>query len=241
MVSIALCDDEDLFLDKYEKLVNEFFHNKLMNFEILKFKNSESLLFHLEDNPYRFQIIILDVMMPRINGLEAADKIRKFNPDVNIIFLTSTPDFVFEAFDLKPINYLIKEKNDKKLLNILDELIEKNNSVVSKDNFVFYSKNNMITVPNSEITFFEVFHRIITIHRINEPKYEFYCSIKELEKTIDKNRFIKIYRSYIVNMQYIKRINNKEVELKNGIILPISRNLYNDIKLKFSNYLNEIV
>lgn len=241
MISIALCDDEDIYLDKYEKLLKEFFNFNFMSYEIVKFRGAESLLFHLEDNPYRFQIFILDVIMPKLNGLETATKIKNYNPNANIVFLTTTPDFVFDAFDVTPINYLLKGKDDKKLLTILDEILVKRNSLINKDNFIYHTKNNVISIPNEDIIYFEVFHRIITIHRAKDPRYDFYCSLKELENIIDKNRFIKIYRSFIVNMQYIKRINNREVELKNGMILPISRDLYNEVKTTFTNYLNEIV
>ncbi|VEU82088.1 LytR/AlgR family response regulator transcription factor [Acholeplasma hippikon] len=239
MISIALCDDEDIYLTKYETMMSDYFKSKKLEFEIIKFKSGESLLFNLEDFKNRFQIIVLDVLMGKINGIDTALKIRQNNEDLKIIFLTSSESFVFNAFDANPVNYLIKNKDDDKLVSVLDKVVSKLNTSVSQDNFIYQTKSTHLSLPNSTIMYFEVYQRIISIHRYNMDTYDFYCTLKELEKLIDEKRYVKVFRSFIVNMQYIQKIYNHQVELKDGTLLPISRNLYDEVKQKFANYLNE--
>lgn len=241
MFTIALCDDEDFYLDKYENIISKYFSKTNKVYEIVKFKTGDSLLLALEDDPKRFEIFILDVVMPRMSGFELASKINELIENANIIFLTTSREFVFDAFEYRPINYLIKTDDDNKISQTLEKVLEKQQKLISNDNFIYSSKTSYLNIPNASITYFEVLHRVITVHRYNMPNDEFYCSFKDLEKIIDDKKFIKIYRSYIVNMQYIYRVFNYQVELKDGTILPISRNLYEVVKKKLSNYLNQSI
>lgn len=239
MISIALCDDEKKYLDYYSKILKNMIKDHQIQFELVTFNNGDSLLFYLENDPLRFQIFILDVMMPSISGIDLAKKIKKINPNARIIFLTSTKDFVFDAFDVLPVNYILKSSDDKKLKNVVIDLITKIDEHIISDNFVYHTKKQVISIPFSKIVYFEVYHRIITIHVLNQPNFEFYSSLKSLEKLIDPNRFVRIYRSYILNMQYIKRLNYNELELKDGTVLPISRMFFNKVKEKFSIFINK--
>lgn len=241
MISIALCDDEDKYLSRYETILSSYFKEKKLAFEIIKFKSGESFLFNLEDNINRFQIVFLDILMHELNGIETAKKIRELNENVNLIFLTSSEMYVYDAFEANPVNYLIKDKDEEKLHKVLDKVMKKLEVSVTNDNFVYKKANSYISFSYDSIMYFEVFQRIITIHRYKEDKHDFYCSFKELDSIIDQNRFVKIFRSYIVNMSYIQKIYNHQVELKDGTLLPISRKLYDDVKKKFSLYLNSEV
>lgn len=239
MISIALCDDEDIYLKKYGALIDAYFKSVNIPYEVIQFKSGESLLFNLEDYKNRFQIIILDVMMGNMNGIQTALKIRQDNESLKIIFLTSSESFVFDAFEANPVHYLIKNKDDYKLPQVLDRIVKKININTSVDNFIYQTKTTFLTVPNASIMYFEVYQRIITMYRVGMDKYDFYCTLKELEKLIDEKRYVKVFRSFIVNMQYIQKIYNHQVELKDGTLLPVSRNLYEEVKMKFANYLNE--
>lgn len=241
MISIALCDDEDKYLSRYETILSSYFKEKKLAFEIIKFKSGESFLFNLEDNINRFQIVFLDILMHELNGIETANKIREINENVNLIFLTSSEMYVYDAFEANPVNYLIKDKDEEKLHKVLDKVMKKLEVSVTNENFVYKKTNSYISFSYDSIMYFEVFQRIITIHRYKEDKHDFYCSFKELDSIIDQNRFVKIFRSYIVNMSYIQKIYNHQVELKDGTLLPISRKLYDDVKKKFSLYLNSEV
>src|SRR5690606_20259319 len=118
MISIALCDDEIKYLDFYESKIKEIANKHQLLVDIIRFKNGESLLFYLEDNPNKFDIIYLDILTGGMTGIETAMQIRKFNEFAKIIFLTSSESFVYNAFEAKASNYLIKSLHDDKFETI---------------------------------------------------------------------------------------------------------------------------
>src|SRR5690554_523612 len=106
MISIAICDNEQIFLNQYHKKLKIVAKKLNIDLDIHQFSSGESLLFHLEDYPNHFQIIYLDIVMDGLNGIETALKLRKLNSAVKIIFLTSSKDYVYSAFDANASNYL---------------------------------------------------------------------------------------------------------------------------------------
>ena len=129
MISIAICDNEDVFLDHYEAKLQLISKKLNVHLDIIRFSSGESLLFFLEDEPDKFQLIYLDIVMGGINGIETALNIRKLNTFVKIVFLTSSTDFVYNAFDANASNYLIKDLHDNKFddvfVSILNQLIKR--------------------------------------------------------------------------------------------------------------------
>src|SRR5690554_483702 len=92
MISIALCDDETKYLDYYEEKIKVIAKKNNLLIDIIRFKSGEALLFYLEDHPNKFNIIFLDIITGGINGIETALKIRTFNSEAKIIFLTTSQD-----------------------------------------------------------------------------------------------------------------------------------------------------
>ena len=115
MITIALCDDETKYLDFYESKLTEISLKHQLMIDVIRFKNGESLLFYLEDHPHKFDIIYLDVITGGMTGIDTALEIRKFNQQSKIIFLTSSESYVYQSFDAKATNYLIKYLHDYKI------------------------------------------------------------------------------------------------------------------------------
>lgn len=90
MISIALSDDVTKYLDFYESKIQEIAHKYQLLVDIIRFKNGESLLFYLDDQPNKFDLIYLDIQTGGITGIDTALQIRKFNQFAKIIFLTSS-------------------------------------------------------------------------------------------------------------------------------------------------------
>lgn len=239
MVSIALCDDEEKFLDFYEHKISEISKKINLSYEIIRFNNGESLLFYLEDNPNKFQIIFLDIITGGINGIETALEIRKSNKLSKIIFLTSSPSFVYNAFDANASNYLLKDIHDNKFEEVFVSTVKELNSSLSNDIIKFKSNNLDTIFLLNEITYFESYKRLVIVHMSNNEKHEFYYKLSDLTNELENKNYILVHRSYLVNMQYIKKISSDNITLKTNVSIPISRNLRNDVKDRFMKYLNK--
>ncbi|WP_162146857.1 LytR/AlgR family response regulator transcription factor [Acholeplasma granularum] len=238
MISIALCDNEDKYLNHYESKIKSSAKELNLMVEIIRFNSGESLLFYLEDHPNKFDIIYLDIMMGRINGIETALSIRKFNQDSKIIFLTSSRDFVYHAFDANATNYLIKDLHDTKFDLVFKQTLNSLNKFKSRNVFSIETPKEQIIIPLDEIIYFESFKRLVICHINQKPSIEYYYKISDVTKTLEDKSFVLIHRSFLVNMQFIAKLTSSEVVLKNGVVLPISRNKYDDVKSLFIKYLN---
>lgn len=122
MLSIACCDDSELERDIVQDILKEYCSERKTEIEIVSFASGIELLKAL-DNEGCFDIYILDVMMPRMTGIELADNLRSRNEKGCIIFLTSSPDFVFDAFRIHAYQYLLKPIEKKSFYGALDEAV----------------------------------------------------------------------------------------------------------------------
>ncbi len=239
MISIALCDDEIKYLDFYESKIKEIANKHQLLVDIIRFKNGESLLFYLEDNPNKFEIIYLDILTGGMTGIETALKIRKFNEFAKIIFLTSSESFVYNAFEAKATNYLIKSLHDEKFEDVFLSTVKSLNRSLSKEVIRFKSQQEDITFNLSDVTHFESFKRLIIVHTSDKKVHEFYYKLSDLITSLHDKGFILTHRSFLVNLAYIKTISTTELTLKNQVIIPISRNLLKPVKQSFIEYLNK--
>lgn len=239
MISIALCDDEVDYLSFYETKINNLAKKLNVTIEIIKFTNGDALLFHLEDRPNHFDIMFLDILMGKTNGIDIARKVKNLNPTTKIIFLTTSENFVYDAFSVGPLNYLIKGRDEQKLISIITPLLT--NTVMKEEPafFTHETRTKKLFIPYHEIVYFEVYRRIVIIHLQNKETYQIYKQLGELEDDISKLGFIRTHRAYLVNMQYIKNISNASLVLKNNHELPVGRKYYFDIRNKLSEYLRK--
>lgn len=237
MISIALCDDEVKYLDYYENRITVVAQKLNLPFEIIRFKSGESLLFYLEDNPNKFHLIYLDIITDGINGIETAKKIRSFNSLTKIIFLTSTKSFVFNAFEVNATDYLIKDEHDEKFDILFKKTVSNLQLNFYGEVITFKSNNTDYLFELNQIKYFESDKRLIIIHLHNQESHEFYYKLGDLKNRLEANDFVLVHRSYLVNMQYIKKISKTELTLKDNSLIPVSRTYYNDLKEKFVNYL----
>lgn len=239
LISIALCDDEVKYLDIYETKINKIAKKLNIDYEVIRFSNGESLLFYLADNPNKFHIIYLDIITGGINGIETAMEIRKFNQFAKIIFLTSSPSFVYSAFDANATNYLLKNTHDNKFEDIFIQTINKLQLSLNQDVIRFKSNKEDIIFNLNNIIYIESFKRLVIIHLNNDVKHEFYYKLSDLTNELSNKGFILTHRSYLVNLQYIKKITNTDVVLKNEVSVPVSRNLLPNVRNAYISYLNK--
>lgn len=223
MLNICLCDDDINELDYYSNKINELSRLININVKIKTFQSGESLIFELENNYDRFDLIIIDIVLKRINGIEAGITLRKFGYKGIIIFLTSSEDFALEAFKAEPLNYIVKGKDvEEKLNKVLLKAIEKADGN-SKKKIVISNRqiNKILDVDN--IVYIESINKKVIIHSLFGEKEEINCTLNVIYEKVKIYGFIRCHKSYIVNSKYIQSFSRIECKLKNQINIPIGR------------------
>jgi len=123
-MKIACCDDEGVILNYLKKTLEDYFISHQETVEITSYQSSEEMLFTLSDTiPY--DLVILDIQMGKMNGMDLAKEIRHRDSHIEIIFLTGDSDYVFEGYEVRALHYLLKPLKENQLYTILDHLRNK--------------------------------------------------------------------------------------------------------------------
>ncbi len=228
---IAICDDESKICEMLNSKVKKIFPDA----EVISYTSGKELL---NDNAFP-DILLLDIKMPDISGMDVASELRSRNFRNIIIFITGEEDEVFNSFDVQPFHFLVKPVLDDKLKTVLEnaakELSNRKNN--PSDNYEFIniqSGTSHIRVNLSMLIYAEVYDRKTILH-MKKENIEYYGQLSALEKLVGED-FFRIHRSYLVNMRYVQRYDRTTVRMINGDKLSLSRRLYDDFLKAYMDY-----
>ena len=241
MVRIAVCDDVSECLDSAIKLLNLYQSKRCaVKIETKGFNTSVSLLEHIAaDN--RFDIYLLDIIMPEINGISLAQKIRTYDENASLIFLTSSSEFALEAFGVSAVQYILKPIDKKRLFPVLDKIIV---SYIREDNdfiLVSASDGGRVKTLYSQIIMIEQAKRVMRFHllggEILESKMIRVPFKEAVSQLLKDNRFLHVHQSFVINMAHVKKLSSQSFVMKNGITIPIPKPKSTEAKNIYFEYL----
>lgn len=224
---IAICDDEQNQIEYITSIVASWSAHEGHGCEIRTFASAEAFLFEYEEDK-AYDILLLDVEMKNINGIELAKRIRKDNNRAEIIFITSHFEFVGEGFEVDALHYLIKPISAEKLTQVLTKAAEKLS--VEPPSVVISCEGETVKLYEADILYVESFLHYIVIHT-KDNEYKIKENISVFENKVS-DVFYRIHRSYLVSLKYITRISRTSVNIGNTE-LPLSRGKYDNINRAF--------
>ncbi|NLF27812.1 MAG: response regulator transcription factor [Clostridiales bacterium] len=237
MLRIALCDDDREDLARLERDVRAFraAHSPDVEFELCCYASGADLLAAVERGE-RFHIILLDVMMPLCDGIETAREIRLADKAVKIIFLTGSAQFALDSYDVKAFSYLLKGGPGEKLHAVLSEAAQEIEGARDRSMLV-KAKTGLVRLQYHGISHLEVVGKTITFYMSNRERYEMYGTLSEVEEQfLSQERFLKPHRSYIINMDHVRKLSERESLMTDGGRVPISKANYNEVKRRYIAY-----
>lgn len=224
---IAICDDEQNQIEYITSIVTSWSNHKGHSCEIRTFASAEAFLFEYEEDK-AYDILLLDVEMKNMNGIELAKRIRKDNNRAEIIFITSHFEFVGEGYEVNALHYLIKPISVEKLTQVLTKAAEKLS--VEPPSVVISCEGETVKLYEADIRYVESFLHYIVIHT-KDKEYKIRENISVFENKVS-DVFYRIHRSYLVSLKYITRISRTSVNIGNTE-LPLSRGKYDNINRAF--------
>ena len=226
---IAVCDDEKEIRDMFAEKIGRLYPKA----ELSLYQSGEELLLS-EKEP---DILLLDIQMPRKNGMETAKELRRKNKKAIIIFVTGLEDFVFQAFDVGAFHYLVKPFDDWKFTEVLQNAVEQSEDRKKlegagrkgeRPSLMITTGGKHITVNLEDIVYAEVFDRKVILHMM-DTDIEYYGKMKELEEKAG-DEFYRTHRSFLVNFGFIRKYDAATVYLEKGQALMAKQNYREFVK-----------
>lgn len=231
MLKIAVCDDEKVFRSDLKKIISTELDLSGIDYHISEFSSGEELLDTLGDTD--FEIIFLDIEMRGLNGIAAAKELRARKKPGEIIFVTSHPDFVFQGYEVRALNYIMKPYERDKIVSVLHSALEAQDVSMEKY-YVIEQQGKSIRLPLSSVKYFTSDRRIV--HAVTpEKNYTFYEQLSELEAQLPGS-FIRIHSRYLINLKYLGELKGNSV-IVDGEALPVSRSCKSDLSIAFAKYM----
>ena len=234
VIKIAICDDEESSVALHEKIVRECLQSEGIGCEIKSYTQSKNLLYDITDDAFFYDLILLDIEMPGISGMEIPQKIKGFLPNVRIIFVTSHTEYAIDAFELSIFRYVPKNNLEAKLTAAVSDaakLIE----LEDGQEYTIQTANRMEKIPYKDIFYIRRDGKNASIvARAGTSKVR--KSLQQVFDELNAPEFIFIDRGYIVNIVQIMKVSSSIAVLKNGDQLPISRSHLQEVKRQINQF-----
>lgn len=235
-INILLCDDDVPFLEKLAEAITKQVSPKGLKTTITRSAHPASLT---DRQLTEFQMMFLDIDMEERNGMTIARRVRELHLRTIIIFVTNYPQFSLEGYEVRAFRYLLKYELEKKLpLYYHDAMME----ILRTEKALRFSINaEPYSIPYSNIIYLESRQRIIYLHTVKLERSgdHFYGRIDKLTEELEAEGFLRVQKSYLVNMVHIKKLNFDRVLLSNGEELPVSQKNYSKLKILYLGWKNE--
>lgn len=236
MIHIAICDDSKQERQILAALFKRYQELHATPLQIHIFQNGFSLLDAI-DQGKRFDITILDILMPGENGIEIARNIRASGADTEIIFLTSSPEYAVDSYEVKAQNYLLKPVTEEKFFASIDSILAELDEKDTASFIIYTTEKQYSRIRVSSLVYGEVTHRTITLHLADQTMISAVMTFTEFQDILKAYpNFIYPHRSYAVNMNYIQYVTKSDIILTDGQKIPLSRNNYMKISEQFLNF-----
>ena len=228
-MTITILEDHKSELEHLCSLLHNWSTTKNIELELHTFASGENY-FQNRRTSENSNIIFLDIQMCKITGLDVAKKLRQEGYIGAIVFLTSFREYVFNGYEVHALNYLLKPVKEKQLFFCLDEVAKD----LDNNSHIYRNKNDIIQIPYKNILCFSASLHYIDILTIDNT----YSQYSTLTKIIEylPIEFIRVHRSYIVNMAHIYKISGNIITLSNNKIVPIGRSYSQAVQNSFATY-----
>lgn len=235
-VYIAVCDDRTEELNAIDALLGAWEQSRNVPLRRRLFVSAVELL---EAAPReKFSLYFLDVLMPGVNGMSAARELRDFDGTADIVFLTSSPEFACESYRVRALDYLLKPVDQRLLFELLDRLHRREQR--PQDALVLKTRTTILRIPFSELSFVEIIGKRLYFHMADGDVREIAGSLKEYEeRLLSRPEFMRVHRSYIVNMFQTAEISSNHIRTLSGKEVPVSRLLYPQLQKDYMKLLFE--
>jgi len=227
-IKVAVCDDEPSQAEYISNLAGRWGSESGNSCEVHTFSSSEAFLFEYAQEK-TYDILLLDIEMKGMSGVDLAKRLRRENRRAEIVFITSHFEFFGEGYEVDALHYLVKPVSEEKLFPVLSKAAKR----LSEEPpcVVIAADGETVKVLETEIVYIESLLHYIIIHT-QKGEYKVKENISVFSGKVSRD-FYRVHRSYLASLRHIVRISRNAVWMDDGKELPLSRGKYDDINQAF--------
>lgn len=205
-MKIAICDDEKIFVGNMEGLLEKI---SVCDDEVDVYYSGEALIDAYKNKKIFYDVVFLDMELGDMDGITVANAIRKEDCNAIIVFVTSYRKYMLKSFECQPFSFIVKPIKLSKLKEIYDKIYIKLQDEPRA--IVFKEKSGNLRLMCDDILYFESQGHYVSICTRTDEVYKVRNTIKNILEFTDKNKFVKVHRSYVVNLKYVQKTSDEGV------------------------------
>ena len=228
---IAVCEDNEIHRDILAHFLNRYSSERSIPFELVPYEYGMNFLYDMEEGAY-FDVAFLDIYMEDAMGNEIAHKLRAMGYQGEIIFLTASPDFAIESYDVDAGGYLLKPLDYGKLKKVMDRITRN----IDPSTYHIRQRTTVTKVVYHEILYIESSNSKCLLHSAHSGDYTVYKKLDTIEEELGNRRFLRCHQSFLVNMDHVRAL-EKQFVLTSGACVPIRQRGIKSVRLAYMDYL----
>lgn len=240
-LSIAICDDNlrDVQLME-EKLRRLFAQLPQIELRLNSYMHADEFLEACVGDPGGMDLIFLDIIIGKRNGIDLAKLLRKLRVRAEIVLVSTSPDYVFDGYDVKALNYLLKPVKMRDLERVLMNYLDSQHGRRRALKIALNTHGQSYKLDCTRLAFAESYKRHCILRYLDGSHVELPLTISQLASQIpEENLIIQPHQSFLVNLRCVASIRRYELVLENGSEIPVSKRRYQAMKHRFISYLQE--
>lgn len=232
----AVCDDNPAELDAVTSLLSQTSAVLHTGLQLASYPSGSALLNAVRGGMFP-ALALLDICMPGMNGVEAARRLRELLPQIQIAFLTVTPEYAIEAFELQAMHYILKPMTPEKAQSLLDRFL--NQWQRSLPVLTLRCGSETHRFPTDKIQYITSRDRGILLYLTEQRRRQWLaCTFRQAAEQLAADRdFLQISRCCLVNLNAVLYMGRAECHMKNGDVLSISRRERQTVQNRYNDFL----
>lgn len=230
MIRVAVVEDDPSYTRQLKRYIHDYGEKHDLQFQVSTYSDGLDIV---ESYSAAFDIIFMDIEMRHMDGMQAARRIRKYDKDVIIIFITNLPQFSIQGYEVEAMDYVLKPINQFAFAQELQKALKK---IGERSAFYLHilKDNGMVRLNAAEIYFIESQGHNVIVHA-RQGDYSNRDSIKNLEDKLRGQRFSRCNSGLLVNLAWVEQV-EKNTVVVSGVSLPISRSRKKEFMEDLADY-----
>ena len=232
---LAVCEDDEMIRKELCGLCGGILDEEGVSHEITVFSSAAEVEAALYEKGEVYDLLLLDIVMPGMSGMEFAQALRQRRNRTSIIFVTGNEEYLLEGYSVQPVQFLLKPVSREILAGAIRTDLELNHRPKS---MAVKIGSKTVNLTLADVEYIESLNHSITIHQGGTERSYFY-SLGEIERALPAEQFCRCHNSYIVNLDWVDSISRTAVGLRGGERIPVGRTYYKRLQSSFIRYMNQ--